>query len=123
MELNSLSFAVFTRLAGVIFEKAKESLPKVARSSGLFVYESVPANAGDIRDYAEIDLDLYARRKSQGDQASRARVVLGYNKNVSLVRFARDIGITYEMRHFNKYPDVLRRLSNLGEQPGQRLEL
>jgi len=96
---------------------------KNAQSSGLFVVENVPENSGNIRDYTEIDLELYADNKAQGNQAGRARVVLGYNKTVSVKRIAKDIGITYEMRRFNKYPDVVRRLTNLAQMPMNRLEL
>ena len=123
MELNTLTLAVFTRLAGVIFTKALTLVGTPARSSGLFIEEMIPNNSGETRDYQEIDLDLYAREKGQGNQAARAKVQIGYNKLVTNVRFARDIGITYEMRHFNKYPEVVRRLTNLSQMPVQRLEL
>jgi hypothetical protein len=123
MELNSLSLSVFTRLAGVIFGKALEMVEKTARDSGIFVVENVPDNTGETRDYTEIDLELYASSKPQGAQASRAKVQLGYNKLVTVKRFAKDIGITYEMRRFNKYPDVVRRLTNLAQMPANRLEL
>ena len=123
MELNTLSLTVFTRLAGVIFGKALDTIEKVAQGSGLFVVESVPENSGETRDYTEIDLELYADDKPQGNQAARARVVLGYNKLVTVRREAKDIGITYEMRRFNKYPDVVRRLTNLAQMPVNRMEL
>lgn len=123
MELNSVSLDVFVRLAGVIFEKAKDMVEKNARGSGLFVEEAIPANSGEVRDYAEIDLELYSSDKPQGNQASRAKVQLGYNKQVSVRRTAQDIGITFEMRRFNKYPDVVRRLTNLAQMPENRLEL
>lgn len=123
MELNTATLPVFTRLAGVIFEKAKDMVDKNIRDSGLFVEETIPSNSGETRDYTEIDLELYASNKAQGDQAARARVQLGYNKLVSVRRFAKDIGITYEMRRFNKYPDVIRRLTNLAQMPANRLEL
>lgn len=123
MELNTISLAVFTRLAGVIFEKAMGMVDKVARNSGLFVVESIPENSGESRDYQEIDLELYADNKPQGNQAGRARVQLGYNKVVTVKRVAKDIGITYEMRRFNKYPEVVRRLTNLAQMPVNRLEL
>ncbi len=123
MELNSLSLSVFTRLAGVIFAKAIDMVEKNIRGSGLFVEESVPANSGETRDYTEIDLELYADNKGQGSQAGRAKVQLGYNKLVSVKRIAKDIGITYEMRRFNKYPDVVRRLTSLAQMPDNRLEL
>lgn len=123
MELNTISLPVFTRLAGVIFAKAVDMVEKRIQNSGLFVVESIPNNSGETRDYTEIDLELYADNKPQGDQAGRARVKLGYNKLVSVKRIAKDIGITYEMRRFNKYPDVVRRLTNLAQMPVNRLEL
>ena len=123
MELNTLSLPVFTRLAGVIFSKALDMVDKNARGSGLFVEEAIPANSGETRDYTEIDLELYADNKPQGNQAGRAKVKLGYNKVVSVKRVAKDIGITYEMRRFNKYPEVVRRITNLAQIPANRLEL
>lgn len=123
MELNSITISQFTRLAGVIFSKALDAVDKNIRGSGLFVEESIPENSGETRDYTEIDLELYASTKAQGAQAGRARVQLGYNKLVSVKRVAKDIGITYEMRRFNKYPDVVRKLTNLAELPANRLEL
>ena len=123
MELNTISLNVFTRLAGVIFEKAKDMVDKVAQNSGIFVVDTIPENSGETRDYQEIDLELYADNKDQGDQAGRARVVLGHNRLVTVKRVAKDIGITYEMRRFNKYPDVVRRITNLAQMPINRLEL
>lgn len=123
MELNTLSLEVFTRLAGVIFAKALDMVEKNVRGSGLFVEETVPENSGESRDYTEIDLELYADNKAQGNQAGRAKVQLGYHKTVTVKRIAKDIGITYEMRRFNKYPDVVRRLTNLAQMPVNRLEL
>ncbi len=123
MELNSLGLSVFTRLAGVIFSKGLDAVARNIRGSGLFVEEAIPENSGDIRDFTEIDLNLYAKNKPQGNQAARAKVQLGYNKTVTVKRVASDIGITYEMRRFNKYPDVIRRITNLAEQPLNRMEL
>ena len=123
MELNTISLSVFTRLAGVIFGRAVDMVEMNARTSGLFLIEAVPENSGNIRDWTEIDLELYANRKTEGDQAARARVQLGYNKTGTVARFAKDVGITYEMRRFNKYPDVVRRLTNLAQMPIRRQEL
>ena len=123
MELNSASFPVFTRLAGVIFEKMKNSVRMVARGSGLFREESIPSNSGETRDYQEIDQNQYASFKGQGAQSDRARVVLGYNKLVTERRFSQDIGITYEMRRFNKYPEVVQKLTSLAKMASNKMEL
>lgn len=123
MELNTVSLNVFVRLAGVIFEKFKDQIESNAKNSGLFRVSDIPANSGENRDFQEMDHELYADNKDEGDQASRARVTVGFNKVVKVKRIAKDIGITYEMRRFNKYPEVVNRLTNLAQHAPNRLEL
>ncbi len=94
-----------------------------ARKSGLFVEDPVAQNSGNTREYSEIDLEEYAKRKPQGDQAARARTQQGYSKTLTLYRVAVDIGITYEHRSQNKYPEVTRRLTNLGGLAENRMDL
>ncbi|MCK9370209.1 hypothetical protein M0R04_09915, partial [Candidatus Dojkabacteria bacterium] len=74
-------------------------------------------------EYTEIDLEEYASVKNQGDQSSRAKVQQGYNKVITSYRIAKDIGITYEMRTQNKYPEVVRRLTNLAGLGVNRMDL
>ena len=123
MELNTITLSDFTRLADIIFEKEKMSIDQAARNSGLFQVESIPMNSGNTREYTEIDLEEYASVKDQGDQASRAKVQQGYNKVITSYRIAKDIGITYEMRTQNKYPEVVRRLTNLASMAVKRMDL
>lgn len=123
MELNSVSLGDFVRLADIIFEKEKAGLGQEMLNSGMFWVENIPLNSGNTRDYTEIDLQEYATFKAQGDQAARAKVQQGYNKTLSQKRIALDIGITYEMRTQNKYPEVIRRLTNLAKTLVNRREL
>lgn len=123
MELTTVGLPVFVQLANVIFEKAKEAVDQSCASSGLFKIESVPGNTGNIRQYTEIDLNKYASKKGEGDQAKRAKVLQGYSKNLQSYRVAADIGITYEMRTQNKYSDVISRITNLANQAMERREL
>lgn len=123
MELNIVTLPQFTRLAGVIFEDGLKAVEMNAKNSGIFQMESIPANSGNTRDYTEIDLEQYADSKPEGNQAGRARVQVGYNKVATARRIAKDIGITIEMRKYNKYQDVVRRLTSLAELPMRRLEL
>lgn len=123
MELDSVSLGDFVRLADIIFEKEKASLGQEMLNSGLFWVENIPLNSGNTRDYTEIDLQEYAKLKPQGDQAVRAKVQQGYNKTLTQKRIALDIGITYEMRTQNKYPEVIRRLTNLAKTLVNRREL
>lgn len=123
MELNTVTLSDFVRLAGIIFEKRKASLAQEARTSGLFVEETIPQNSGNTRDYTEIDTNEYAKKKAQGDQAKRSKVQQGYNITMTAYRVAEDIGITYEMRTQNKYPEVVSRLTSLVDKAVNRMEL
>lgn len=123
MELNTITLNDFVKLAGVIWEKAQDTLPQFARKSGLFREETIPQNTGNLREYSEIDLQEYAEDKLEDEQAARARVQQGYSKTLTSYRVALDIGISYEMRTQNKYTEVIDRLTTLSSTPTNRLDL
>lgn len=123
MELNAVTLSDFTKLAGVLWQKGFDSVPQIARSSGLFQVVPVSMNSGNTREFSEIDGQEYARFKGESDQASRASVQQGYSKTMTMFRVALDIGISYEMRTQNKYPEVTARLTNLGKQVAKRMDL
>jgi len=123
MELNTVSLSDFTKLATVIWNKGYESVPQTMRNSGLFREQPVPMNSGNTREFSEIDGQEYARRKGESDQSVRASVQQGYSKTMTMYRVALDIGISYEMRTQNKYPEVVQRLTGLGRQVANRMDL
>lgn len=123
MELNTVTLSDFVKLAKVIFLKEIDSIGMEARNSGLFNVLPISQNTGNSREFSEIDLEEYAKKKPEGDQASRAKVQQGYTKTLTSYRVALDIGITYEMRSQNKYTDVVRRLTNLARLAANRMEL
>ncbi len=123
MELNIATLPDFVKNAEILFLKGLDSVPMTARESGIFRIDNIPDHRGDTKEYSEIDLEEYAKIKGEGDQAVRARVQQGYSKIGRLYRVALDIGITYEMRNYNKYVDVISRLTNLGKTAAKRMEL
>lgn len=123
MELNSVTLSDFTKLATVLWTKGLESVPQTMRKSGLFKEVSIPSNSGNTREFSEIDGQEYAKRKGESDDANRAAVQQGYSKTMTMYRVALDIGISYEMRTQNKYPEVVARLTNLGRQVANRMDL
>lgn len=123
MELNNISQGDFTKLANVIWGKAFDSVEQRMRTSGLVKEYPIPANSGNVREFSEIDGEEYAKTKGESDQAQRARVQQGYSKTMTQKRVALDIGISYEMRTQNKYPEVTARLTNLGTQVAKRMDL
>lgn len=123
MELNIAGLSDFVRNAEILFLKGLDSVPMVARNSGMFRIDNLADHTGDTKEYSEIDLEEYADEKAEGDQSNRARVQQGYSKIGKLYRVSKDIGITYEMRHYNKYMEVVSRLTNLGQLAAKRMEL
>lgn len=123
MELNIATLADFVRNAQILFMKGMDMVYSPAKESGMFRIENIADHTGNTKEYSEIDLEEYADDKAEGDQAARARVQQGYSKIGTLYRVAKDIGITYEMRHYNKYTEVVTRLTNLGKLPANRMEL
>lgn len=123
MELNTATLSDFVRNATILFLKGRDSVPAVMRSSGLFKVQTIPEHSGNTREFTEIELEEYASRKGQSDQASRAKVQQGYSKIATAFRIAKDIGISYEMRTQNKYPEVVSMLTNLGQLATKRMDL
>lgn len=123
MELSIAALGDLVRNAEILFLKGYDSVAAVARNSGMFRIDNIADHKGNTKEYSEIDLEEYADIKMEGDQAARARVQSGYSKIGTLYRVSKDIGITYEMRHYNKYIDVISRLTNLGRLAGNRMEL
>jgi hypothetical protein len=123
MELNIATIPDFVRNAEILFMKGLDSVAMNARSSGIFRIDNISDNTGNTKEYSEIDLEEYADIKGEGDESARAKVQQGYSKIGTLYRISKDIGITYEMRHYNKYIDVISRLENLGKLATKRMEL
>lgn len=123
MELNIASLGDFVKLGQVLFLKGIDSYQTVVRNSGLFRMDPIPDNTGNTREYTEIDPEEYAREKGENDSVARGRIQQGYSKTATLKRIAHAVGISYEMRHYNKYQDVIARLTNVGRTVAKRMEL
>ena len=122
MELTT-SIADFVKNALILWAKGYDSVPQTMRKSGLYQIVPIAKNSGNTREFSEIDGEEYAKRKDEGDDAQRAQVQQGYTKIMTKYRVALDIGITYEMRTENKYPEIVSTLTGLGRQVAQRLDL
>lgn len=122
-ELNINVLSDFVSNAEILWGMAFDSVPQVARRSGLFKEVPIPQMTGNTRTFSEIDLEEYARKKGEDDQSARARVQQGYSKTGTLYRVSMDIGISYEMRTQGKYMEIKERLSNLGRLGPNRLDL
>lgn len=123
MELNIQALSDFVRNAQIMWLEGKDSVASVMRGSGLVKEVQVPQLTGNVREFTEIDLNEYAKKKGESDQSARAKVQQGYSKTATLKRIATDIGISYEMRTQGKYFEIKQRLTNLGSLAPNRMDL
>lgn len=123
MELNTITLSDFVKLATVIWVKGAESVKNFMIDSGFVRVMDIPENTGNTREFSEIDTNEYLTYKAQGDQAARGRVQQGYSKTMTKYRVAENIGITYEMRKENKYPEVVNTLLNGGKKGWNTIDL
>lgn len=122
-ELNTLVLSDFVRNAEILWNKGYASVAQALRNSGLVKELSIPQMTGNTREFSEIDLNEYAKKKEQGDQTQKARVQQGYSKIGYLKRIGSEIGITYEMRTQGKYFEIKNKLTNLGKLAPNRIAL
>lgn len=119
--LNTITLPEFTDLVSKKFKLVQQMVKPNAEQ--LFIREDVTANSGDTRRYDEVDTETFANLKPQGSDATKAQVGVGYSKTMTAKRVAKEIDISWEMRHYNKEPQVIGELTSLSQFCPQRLEL
>lgn len=123
MELNTISLSDFVKLANVIWIKGFESVEPAMINSGMVKVLDIPEHTGNTREFSEIDTNEYLTYKGEGDQAARGKIQQGYTKTMTKYRVAENIGITYEMRSENKYPEVVNALLSGGQKGPNTIDL
>lgn len=123
MELNTISFGDFVKLANVIWIKGASSVSNFMLDSGLVKRISIPENTGNTREFSEVDGNEYLTYKGQSDQAARGQAQQGYSNTMTKYRVAENIGISYEMRKENKYPEVVNALLSGGAKGWNTIDL
>jgi hypothetical protein len=122
-ELSTIEFSDFVKLARVLWTKGAKSVTQYMMDSGLVKVMDIPSNSGNTREFSEIDRNEYASYKGEGDQATRAQVQQGYSNTMTKYRIGENIGVTWEMRHENKYPEVINALVGDGTTCAKRIDL
>lgn len=123
MELNNLTMEDFVALSDFIWIDSMEGADKSALNSGIFMQVDIPQNTGNSRQFSEIEREQYLNIKDEGAQSDRLAYQQGYTVTMTQKRMAKDVGITYEDRTQNKYPEVVAKLTDMSEMPWNTLEL
>lgn len=120
-QLNTLTLKDFTDLTQRYWVENANKITPAARQ--LFMVDPVGQNNGTERLYQEYDGETFARSKPEAVAVGKARAGHGFDKRARLQRFGLEIDITYEMRQYNKYPEVIQKLTSLASFGRHRQEL
>lgn len=120
-QLNTLTLKDFVDLTQRFWVENANKITPAARQ--LFMVDPVGTNNGTERLYQEYDGETFAKGKPESVAVSKARAGHGYEKRARLKRFGLEIDITYEMRQYNKYPEVIQKLTSLATFVKHRQEL
>lgn len=119
-----LSTATFSDLTDLVRREFvfNEKMPEL-RAREIYIYDPIGQGQGNTKLYEEFDSEQFARLKKQGMPAPKVSFGEGYTKIMYSKRIAAEVGITYEMRTQNQYPQVSSLITNLTHFCPQRIEL
>jgi len=121
--LSQISDPDLVGLIDIEFRKQIESLPRTAENSGLFKIDEWQDHTGNTRLYSEMHGEEYASEKQEGNDAESTKIQRGYDKLMTLTRFAKTLKVTWEMRKRNKQMELMQELTNIVEMIPNRREL
>lgn len=122
--INTGTLSQYSDLINRVFEKKKEAYPMVLRDSSLVQKVNKQLGTGDsIRFAEEIDMDLYAKYRAEGNQSTTALTQYGYEKDATIEYFTKEIEITRKMRDAGKDNVVAKLIDLLTDAPFRKLEL
>jgi hypothetical protein len=122
-EINLASLPELVSLTRQKFVEGPMLVEDYMAVRGLYISDDMPKNAGNTKKYNEIDGETYASNKAEGEDNSKARVIMGYNVTMTKKRVSKEIDITYEARNENRYPEVVGSLTDLSTFTRQRMTL
>jgi hypothetical protein len=115
---NTLNFNDFCKNALVKWRKGYNNIVPVARQ----MYD-VTMTGEQTSEHSQLDNPGFAKRKREGERYSISDPVQGYSLKLTQARIGTMRTITWELRKYNKYREMNRELTNLGEEAAQRMEL
>lgn len=104
--------------ATVLWREGYDSVPLAART----LYD-VRSTSVMTSEHSQIDGPGFAKRKNEGSAYTIGSPKQGYSLTLSQVRIGLMESVTWEMRKFDKYREIEKKMRGLGESTAQRLEL
>ena len=102
----------------VVWREGYNSVPEAARQ----LYDN-QANPFLTSEYSQIDEPGYAKRKDEGQTYTIGSPIQGYTLNLTKSRIGLRDSITWEMRKYDRYREIEKKMRGLGKSTAMRLEL
>lgn len=118
MKINTTTFNDFVKNALVKWREGFSRVPLVAKS----LYD-VSMSDELTSEHSSMDGFTFARRKPESDDYFKQNPTQNYSKTMTKYRIGIAADITWEMRKYDKYREISKVLSGLGEEVAQRMEL
>ena len=118
MPILTTQFNDLVKNALVMWREEYESVEKAAR----LMYDIVP-NENLTSEHSHIDSPGFARRKDEGGSYVIGSPRQGYTLNLTKSRIGLRDSVTWEMRKYDKYREIEKKMRGLGESTAQRIEL
>lgn len=118
MKITTVNFNDFVKNMTILWRKGYERVPMRAKQ----LYEVIN-NQLYVTDHSSLDGFTYARRKDEGDVYYQENPTQNYSKSITKYRVGLEAVITWEMRTYDKYREINKKLTGLGEATAQRMEL
>lgn len=124
--VSQISLASFSELADTTQRMVAawpDLIDELAEVRSLYQDMEIPRGTGNQRVVWELEGEMFARFKNEGEDAAKTRVIKGYSKTGYIRRFAAEIDITWEAREQGKNQEIITRLTNLSTFAPSRMAL
>ena len=118
MAILTTQFNDLVRNAQITWREGFDMVPEAARQ----LYDIIN-DPKAVTDYSSIDNPGFARRKDQGGAYTIGNPRQGYSMTLTKSRIGLMQSITWEMRQYDKYREIEKRMRFLGESTAMRIEL
>lgn len=118
MPILTTQFNDLVKNALVQWREEYESVEKAART----LYDIVP-NENLTSEHSHIDSPGFARRKDEGGSYVIGSPRQGYSLTLTKSRIGLRDSVTWEMRKYDKYREIEKKMRGLGESTAMRIEL
>ena len=116
--ITTAQFNDLVKNAYVNWNKARKEFPSVRD-----MLSNVKSVDEKTSEHSELSTLPTSRRRNEGQDAYKGSLKQGYTKNFNQAEIALQVDVTKQMRMFDKYDEIYRRMRLMGKSAERRMEL